>query len=70
MPSANAPLWLAINLNCFVSGFAMSVRTGVGALAGVKRKMINNEEGPTATPSKTPRRAANFDTVFLPVLFI
>jgi len=48
----------------------MSVRTGVGALAGVKRKMINNEEGPNASLCKTPRRAANFDTVFLPVLFI
>ena len=52
------------------SGYAMSVRTGVGALAGVKRKMINNEEGPIASLSKTPRRAANFDTVFVPVLFI
>jgi hypothetical protein len=41
----------------------MSVRTGVGAEARVKRKMVSNA-GPS-TPSKTPRRTANFDTVAL-----
>lgn len=78
MLSASAPCWRPTNLNPFVSGYAMSVRKGVGASAGVKRKMINNEEGPTGvavfkgvTKERwAPRRAANFDTVFLPALCI